>query len=302
MCGSWCSFGGELDVSVSTTLIMPSSPAFRARITTFGNLKGGVGKTTGAINLACALARGVTDPVTGREAAPPARVLLVDLESLRTASQHLSVHTDRPEQSSGFLFRAPGSDTAERIAAMPQRAPNEPIDVIAADPDAIASADSSRESEYNFVDNLQTLAYRYDHIIIDLPGQSQGRVFRSVLIASDGVVIPVLPDPTVMQSMGPFLSAVEDIRRGANPDLRVDGWLISRAGHRNDIDAEVMQETLQQTSRYHTFQTRIRTLKAVGRAAGFRCSVFSMADGAEAMRDFRGFATEWLARIGRTQA
>lgn len=287
---------------MSVTLIMPSSPASRARITTFGNLKGGVGKTTGAINLACALARGVTEPETGRETAPPARVLLIDLESLRTASQHLSVHADGPEQSSGLLFRAPGNDTAERIAAVPQRALNEPVDVIPANPDAVSAADSSRESEYNFVDNLRTLADRYDHIIIDLPGQSQGRVFRSVLIASDGLIIPVLPDPTVMQSMGPFLAAVEDIRRGANTNLNVDGWLISRAGNRNDIDAEVMQETLQQTSRYHTFETRIRTLKAVGRAAGFHCSVFSMADGAEAMRDFRGFAAEWLTRIGRTQA
>lgn len=278
---------------------MPSSPTSRARITAFANLKGGVGKTTGAINLACALARGVTDPENDREAAPPARVLLVDLESLRTASQHLRVHADQAEQSSGLLFRRPGSETAERIVTIPQRALNEPIDVVPSDPDAISAADSSRDSEYNFSDNLQVLAERYDHIIIDLPGQSQGRVFRSVLIASDGVIVPVLPDPTVMQSMGPFLSAVEDIRRGANPDLRVDGWLISRAGNRNDIDAEVMQETLQQTSRYHTFGTRIRTLKAVGRAAGFHCSVFSMADGAEAMRDFRSFAMEWLERIGR---
>ena len=277
---------------------MSSSPAPRARITTFANLKGGVGKTTGAINLACALARGITDSEAGREVAPPARVLLIDLESLQTASQHLSVRAGGPEQSSGLLFRTPDCDTAERIAAVPQRAANEPVDVIAADPDAIFAADNSRESEYNLVDNLRALADRYDHIIIDLPGQAQGRVFRSALIASDGVVIPVLPDPTVMQSMGLFLSAVEDIRRGANPDLRVDGWLISRAGHRSDIDAEIMQDTLQQTSRYHTFGTRIRTLKTVSRAAGYHCSVFGMAGSGEAVRDFRGFATEWLARIG----
>ena len=78
----------------------------------------------------------------------------------------------------------------------------------------------------------------------------------------------------------------------------MDGWLISRAGSRNDIDAEVMQETLQQTSRYHTFATRIRTLKAISRAAGFHRSVFGMADAAEAKRDFQGFAAEWLERIG----
>ena len=104
-----------------------------------------------------------------------------------------------------------------------------------------------------------------------------------------------------MQSMGPFLSAIEDIRRGANPDLRVDGWLISRAGHRSDVDAEIMQEVLQQTSRYYTFGSRIRTLKAVSRAAGYHCSVFGMAGGAEAVRDFSGFATEWLARIGTAE-
>lgn len=276
---------------------MTSSPAFRARITTFANLKGGVGKTTGAINLAAALARGVTDPEAGREVAPPAHVLLIDLESLRTASQHLRVRADRLDQSSGLLFQRPGDETAGRIELLPQRALNEPVDVIPSDTDTIYAADHSRDSDYNFADNLQVLKERYDHVIVDLPGQAQGRVFRSVLNASDGIVIPVLPDPTVMQSMGPFLSAVEDARRGANPSLRVDGWLISRAGHRNDVDAEIMQETLQQTSRYHTFQTRIRTLKAVGRAAGFHCSVFGMVDGSEAVRDFSSFATEWLAQI-----
>lgn len=288
------------------TLISFPRPGARhdaARVTVLTNLKGGVGKTTCAINLACALARGIPDPKTGTPQVQPQRVLLIDLEPACTASIALGVTADGPHDSCAALFQKPkkGED-AEKIAArlrsLCRRPANEPIDVIPADRAGVETANGSRDSEFTFTDNLRTIAGDYDHIVIDLPATTRDRVMRSALNVADGVVIPVLPDTLVIRSMESTLETIEDVRRGANPNLRVDGWLLSRAGFRNDADANLTHSLLDEESPYPTFAARIRTLKAIQRAAAFRCSIYAMEGAQEARRDFTDFVNEWYEGIG----
>jgi chromosome partitioning protein len=281
----------------------------RGRVTIFVNLKGGVGKTTSAVNLAGLLARGIDDPETGRELVPPQRVLLIDFERLRTASEWLGVRAHGPLDSCAALFeplagdpeREPAAEDRERLLGLCRRALHEPFDVVPSDSRGVTFTDEARgESEYTFSDSLRILRAAYDHILVDLPGQATSRMFRSAFVGADGVLMPVVPDSGTITSMSPVTVAIEDARRGANRALQVDGYLICRAGNRGDVDAQLVQEELKASGRYHVFDSTIRTLKSIQRAAFFKCSVFGLdASAARAQEDFRAFGIEWLRRIGR---
>jgi chromosome partitioning protein len=278
------------------------------RVTIFVNLKGGVGKTTTAVNLAGLLARGLRDPATGAQRLPPQRVLLIDFERLRTASEWLGVRAAGPLDSCAALFEPlvsppgeePTDEDRQRVLGLCRRAANEPSDVIPSDPRGVTFTDEARgESEYTFADSLRILREHYDHILVDLPGQATSRMFRSAFVAADGVLMPVVPDSGTITSMSPVTVAIEDARRGANRRLQVDGYLLCRAGSKGDVDAGMVQQELKAHSRYHVFDATIRTLKSIQRAAFFKCSVFGMDSSADrAQDDFRAFAVEWLARIG----
>jgi|GEM_PF-2107171 len=276
------------------------------RVTIFVNLKGGVGKTTTAVNLAGLLARGVSDPETGARMLPPQRVLLIDFERLRTASEWLGVRAAGPLDSCAALFEpqpeAERDDAVhrERLLALCRTAEHEPIDVVPADSRGVTFTDEARgESEYTFADSLRVLREEYDHILVDLPGQATSRMFRSAFVAADGVILPVVPDSGTITSMSPVTVAIEDARRGANRGLQVDGYLICRAGSRGDLDARLVQEELKANSRYHVFDATIRTLKSIQRAAFFKRTVFGLdSSAARAQEDFAAFGAEWLRRIG----
>lgn len=271
-----------------------------ARTTTIGNLKGGSGKTTNAVNLACMLGHGVAG-------LPPQRVLFVDLEPLRTASRWLGVEAPSAEQSSAALFRAVprNGDRAahvEQLRAAVFRAENEPVDILPAHADGLEAADGVRGKEFDLKDNLQLLAAEYDHVFIDLPGSRTGRLIRSSLVASEGVLVPLQPGGNSIESTMDFFEMVEEIRRGANPLLQVDGIVISTAGPRGDVDAQIAAETLGEVlPHYPVYRARIRTLKAIQRASSFRVSVHRMGD-REAIRDYTALAEEWMEAISRAGA
>jgi chromosome partitioning protein len=280
---------------------MAGNPQKRlARTTTIGNLKGGSGKTTNAVNLACMLAHGIGDQ-------PPARVLFVDLEPLRTASRWLGAEAPDAERSSAVLFHAVprnGDRPAhlERLRAAIQRAENEPVDIIPAHADGLEAADGIRGKEFDLKDNLALLAEDYDHVFLDLPGSRTGRLARSSLVASSGVLVPLQPGGNSIESTMDFFEMVEEIRRGANPLLSVDGIVISTAGSRGDVDAQIAAESLAEVlSYYRVFTSRIRTLKAIQRASSFRVSVKQMGD-REAIRDYTALAEEWMEAIGQAGA
>ncbi|HEX2188227.1 MAG TPA: ParA family protein [Longimicrobiaceae bacterium] len=277
-----------------------TTPPRHARVTTIGNLKGGSGKTTNAVNLACMLAHGSGE-------LPPQRVLFVDLEPLRTASRWLGVEAPSAEQSSAVLFQPVprnGDREAhlERLRAAVRRAENEPVDLVPAHADGLEAADGVRGKEFDLKDNLALLAADYDYVFIDLPGSRTGRLIRSSLVASEGVLVPLQPGGNSIESTMDFFEMVEEIRRGANPRLQVDGIVISTAGPRGDVDAQIAAETLVEVLPYYpVYAARIRTLKAIQRASSFRVSVRNMGD-REAVRDYTALLEEWMQAIGRLEA
>jgi chromosome partitioning protein len=276
----------------------------RGRVTTIANLKGGVSKTTNVVNMACGLARGVSEAGSARFRIPPQRTLVIDFESLSTLSTWLGVAAADPFSSVAVLFEERPETMGEadweaRLLALALPAAHEPIDVIPADLAGVQTTDGAQgKSEFAFSDNLEILRRHYDQIIIDTPGQAQNRMLKSALIASDGVIIPMPPTGVVMMSIQPLFTLIRDIKRAANRDLAVDGWLISNAGHSNDRDALELRRNLRETSKVHTFDSAIRSLKSIARSSLSGCSVFGT-DGAEdAVRDYTRFLLEWWPRAG----
>lgn len=282
----------------------------RGRVTVVANLKGGVGKTTTAVNLACGLARGIRRPGSTEYEVPPQKTLLLDFESLCTATKWLGIVADEPSESVSLLFQDPpelaavdsavADEWQRRLLSVVHSAKNEPVFLVPAHTTAIDLVDGDKEgSEYALADNLEYFRRHFDHIIIDTPGQLRNRMLRSALVAADGVLIPVMPTPTVLISVSPLFKLIKDIKRGANRGLQIDGWLISNAGHRNDADALLTRRALQETPGVYTFQTAIRTLKAISRASALEVSVFGMENNEEAVRDYEAFLREWYERISQ---
>lgn len=271
----------------------------RARVTVFANTKGGVGKTTDAVNVAAMLARGIYaiegDRIT--PLAPPQRVLFIDTEQHNTGSSWLGVKVTDPEQSSAMLFERPYDDPNE-VLRLIQPAKREPFDIIPSHYTALDRVDRDPLlSDYTFAHNIEHLRQDYDHIIVDTPGNNVHRLVAGPLIAADGLVMPIKPDAKVFDSMEQFVELIYRIKKGPNPRLHIDGWLISNAGSKGDTDAAALHADLQGSGQY-IFNARIRTLKAIQRSAGADVSVFQMADNYEAVLDFMMFGAEWIRRIG----
>lgn len=276
-----------------------------SRITAVYNQKGGVGKTSTILNMAGALARGIPHPDTGVPRIAPQRTLLIDLERLTTVTTILQCTASSAAESSAALFQEPlerEDDRRARFLGIIQRPNNEEFDFLPSEKEAITAANNSRDSDFHFLDNIAALREDYDHILIDLPGNTSDRVLRSVLAAVDGVIIPVKPDTTVLASMRDTISSIGDARRGANQNLQVDGWLLTISGPKGDKDAMRTHRDLERDKRFPLFRSRIRSLKGHVSCQEHGASVYGMQKDREtigAFEDLDVFLREWCERIGR---
>jgi chromosome partitioning protein len=177
----------------------------RARILAIANQKGGVAKTTTAITVASALAE------RGQ------RVLVVDLDAQACASFSLGIDPeDLPRDATPFL-----GNTASIVSTA------EGVDLLPATSD-LARADhalASRSGRERLVrDHLEPMRSDYDWILIDC-SPSLGIMTINALVAADDVLIPVHCETLSHRGVGQLTETVEEVRRWANPDLRVLGIL-----------------------------------------------------------------------------
>jgi chromosome partitioning protein len=208
---------------------LPQGYADVTRILAIANQKGGVGKTTTAVNLAASLA------------ATRRRVLLVDLDPQGNATMGSGVDKREVEVSSCEVLLGEASARDAVVRTDPAG-----FDLIPANDD-LTTAEIRLISEFGRETRLRAalkdIAEDYDFILIDCP-PSINMLTVNALTAATGVLIPMQCEYYALEGLSALVRTVDQIRDAVNPGLKIEGLLRTMFDPRNNLANEVSSQLI----------------------------------------------------------
>lgn len=260
-----------------------------ARIFAIANQKGGVGKTTTAINLGTAIAEARL------------RCLVIDLDPQGNASTGLGSHAPDREATSYQALAGDGD-----LVASIYETPVENLDLVPASVDLsgidVELVDDPQRARRlrRLIDAQPELRASYDYILIDCP-PSLNLLTVNAMVAADAVIVPMQCEFFALEGLSQLLSTVRRVQGALNPGLRIHGIVLTMFDGRNRLSSQVANDVRENLGAvvYHTVIPRnVRLSEAPSHALPALIYDPTCA-GSQA---YRALAAEMLGRDGHSAA
>jgi chromosome partitioning protein len=251
-------------------------------ILTIANQKGGVGKTTTAINLAAALAsKGL-------------RTLLIDLDPQANSTMSF-VDVSAIERSVYDALVEPGVAIADVVV------PAEKSPGLEIAPSSIALAKiegklmGELDSYYRLQDRIGPVRETYQNVIIDTP-PTLGLLTVNALVAATHVLIPIQSSYFALEGTDDLLETIEKIKMRANPELQIMGALLTLYDKRTVLSKDI-QDKVTQVFGQKLFETVITKSVRLEESPAYRESIFTFAPRSSGAFEYYKLSEEILSRV-----
>jgi chromosome partitioning protein len=253
-----------------------------ARVVALANQKGGVGKTTTAVNVACHLAaRGL-------------RVLLIDLDPQGNATSSIGIDKQQLRTSTYDVLV---NGTSIESCVLPHVRPG--LDVLGANGElagAEVELNNLTRPQRRLHTALEPVRSRYDAVVIDCP-PSLGLLTVNALAASDEVVIPVQCEYLALEGLTQLISTIDLVKRSLNPRLDVLGLVMTMFDQRTRLATDVVHDVARLFPN-RIFNTIIPRSVRLAEAPSYGRSIFEYDRTSRGAEAYRLLGAEVETRLG----